>query len=157
MRSGLVRLSQRLLGPNSIVQAALPEILSATPQHFFDETVQYVEENARNFYNRISKIPGLRPVEPQGAMYMMVCDENTWSLDFSAGCFFLQDFCSYVEKEWKNQSLKYFLLKVINSELQKKIELPKIILALYSKFGNQYQKCAEKKVQTWPQVLQNRT
>lgn len=72
VRAGLVRLSQRLLGPNSIVQAALPEILSATPQHFFDETVQYVEENARNFYNRISKVPGLRPVEPQGAMYMMI-------------------------------------------------------------------------------------
>lgn len=78
MRAGLVRLSQRLLGPNSIVQAALPEILSATPQHFFDETVQYVEENARNFYNRISKVPGLRPVEPQGAMYMMVC--KVWKL-----------------------------------------------------------------------------
>uniref|UniRef100_A0A8W8KF42 Tyrosine aminotransferase n=1 Tax=Magallana gigas TaxID=29159 RepID=A0A8W8KF42_MAGGI len=72
VRAGLVRLSQRLLGPNSIVQAALPEILSATPEHFFDETVQYVEENARNFYNRISKVPGLRPVEPQGAMYMMI-------------------------------------------------------------------------------------
>lgn len=81
MRSGLIRLSQRLLGPNSIVQAALPEILSATPKHFFDETVQYVEENAKNFYNRMSKVPGLRPVEPQGAMYMMVCKFGSYVYD----------------------------------------------------------------------------
>jgi hypothetical protein len=72
VRQGLIRLSQRLLGPNSIVQSALPDILTGTPQHFFDETLQYVEENARNFYSKLNKIPGLKPVEPQGAMYMMV-------------------------------------------------------------------------------------
>lgn len=129
MRAGLVRLSQRLLGPNSIVQAALPEILSATPQHFFDETVQYVEENARNFYNRISKVPGLRPVEPQGAMYMMVC--KVWKL-----CI-----CWYMRKVFYHW---YFLQGVTGiscwSFENLLIELPRAILALYSKFWIQTQK-----------------
>lgn len=72
VRKGLLSLSQRILGPNSLVQAAVPDILTKTPQKFFDDTVGYVESNAELFYSKISKIPGLRPVKPNGAMYMMI-------------------------------------------------------------------------------------
>lgn len=72
IRKGLNSLSQRILGPNSLVQSALKDILKNTPQSFYAETLEYIEDNAKLFYKLISEIPGLKPVKPQGAMYMMV-------------------------------------------------------------------------------------
>ncbi|CAC5375285.1 TAT [Mytilus coruscus] len=72
IRIGLNSLSQRILGPNSLVQSALNDILKNTPQSFYAETLEYIEDNAKLFYKLISEIPGLKPVKPQGAMYMMV-------------------------------------------------------------------------------------
>ena len=72
MKKGLVSLSQRILGPNSIVQSALKDILTNMPKSFYTETLQYIEENAKLFYELISGIKGLKPIKPQGAMYMMV-------------------------------------------------------------------------------------
>lgn len=43
VRSGLQRLSQRIIGSNTIVQGAIPTILKNTPQEFFDRTVDHVE------------------------------------------------------------------------------------------------------------------
>ena len=65
-------LSQRILGPNSIVQSALKDILTNIPKSFYRDTLQYIEENAKLFYELISEIKGLKPIKPQGAMYMMV-------------------------------------------------------------------------------------
>jgi tyrosine aminotransferase len=65
-------LSQKILGPNTLIQAALPEILKDTPKSFYTDTLTFIESNAKLFYEKISKIPGLTPVMPQGAMYMMV-------------------------------------------------------------------------------------
>lgn len=72
VKKGLVSLSQRILGPNSIVQSALKDILTNMPKSFYRETLQYIEENAKLFYELISGIKGLKPIKPQGAMYMMV-------------------------------------------------------------------------------------
>ncbi|KAL8603959.1 hypothetical protein ACOMHN_039003 [Nucella lapillus] len=72
VRRGLLSLSQRILGPNTLVQAALPDILNNIPQEFFRTTLQYIQKNAEGFYQRFCKIPGLKPVMPQGAMYLMV-------------------------------------------------------------------------------------
>lgn len=72
VRQGLQSLSQRILGPNTVVQAALPDILKNIPEEFFHSTLQYIQKNAEQFYRRFCKIPGLKPVMPQGAMYMMV-------------------------------------------------------------------------------------
>ncbi|CAG2232828.1 TAT [Mytilus edulis] len=72
IRKGLNSLSQRILGPNSLVQSALKDILKNTPKSFYAETLEYIEDNAKLFYKLISEIPGLKPVKPQGAMYMMV-------------------------------------------------------------------------------------
>jgi len=72
VRSGLTKLSQKLWGPNSLVQAALPAILRETTADFYTHTIHYVQKNAQLFKEEISKIPGLTPVVPQGAMYMMV-------------------------------------------------------------------------------------
>lgn len=72
VRNGLASLSQRILGPNTLIQAALPDILKNTPPEFFHSTIHYIQKNAELFYKRFSTIPGLLPVMPQGAMYMMV-------------------------------------------------------------------------------------
>ncbi|XP_065352787.1 tyrosine aminotransferase [Cloeon dipterum] len=72
IKSGLQRLSQRIIGSNTIVQGALPVILSTTPQDFFESTVQHVEKNAKLAFAALKSIDGLTPVMPQGAMYMMV-------------------------------------------------------------------------------------
>ncbi|TPX60911.1 tyrosine transaminase [Powellomyces hirtus] len=71
IRKGLVNLTQLILGPNSVIQAALPDILSA-PQSFYDETMEQLEKNANISKKLLSNIPGLHPVFPQGAMYLMI-------------------------------------------------------------------------------------
>ena len=63
---------QRIIGANTIVQGALPSILKDTPQSFFDQTLDVIEANAKLAFEKLSQVPGLRPVMPSGAMYMMV-------------------------------------------------------------------------------------
>lgn len=49
IRRGLSNLSQRLLGANTVVQTAIPDILKNTPQKFFDSLVEIIEVSALNF------------------------------------------------------------------------------------------------------------
>ncbi|KAI8807403.1 pyridoxal phosphate-dependent transferase [Cladochytrium replicatum] len=70
VRQGLNSLTQLILGPNSVVQIALPDILRA-PKSFYEETLRQLEENATLCCDELGKIPGLEPVEAQGAMYIM--------------------------------------------------------------------------------------
>ena len=85
----------RILGPNTLVQAALPAMLEDTPQEFHQRNIAVfevrgnrtvflpnvgvsqcgclcVQENARLVYEGLRDVPGLNPVMPSGAMYMMV-------------------------------------------------------------------------------------
>nr|XP_002120196.1 tyrosine aminotransferase isoform X1 [Ciona intestinalis] len=71
IRMGLVKLSQRILGPCTLIQGALPAILS-TPKSFHLETIRKLEENADYLFNQINGLPGLNPIKPTAAMYMMV-------------------------------------------------------------------------------------
>jgi tyrosine aminotransferase len=64
--------SMILLHPCSLVQAALPKILSDVPQSHFDNMKSKLKEAATVAYDRFSKIPGLIPVQSSAAMYMMV-------------------------------------------------------------------------------------
>jgi tyrosine aminotransferase len=72
VRKGLNSLSQRIIGANTIVQGALPNILKQTPESFFQETLQVIEGNAKYAFERFQSVDGLYPVMPGGAMYMMV-------------------------------------------------------------------------------------
>ncbi|EDL11446.1 tyrosine aminotransferase, isoform CRA_d [Mus musculus] len=67
-----VKLSQRILGPCTIVQGALKSILQRTPQEFYQDTLSFLKSNADLCYGALSAIPGLQPVRPSGAMYLMV-------------------------------------------------------------------------------------
>ncbi|CAH2066998.1 unnamed protein product, partial [Iphiclides podalirius] len=72
VRKGLANISSRILGPSTLIQRALPAILRYTPQSFFDDVVLFIESQAKLAYEELRRAPGLRPIMPQGAMYMMV-------------------------------------------------------------------------------------
>uniref|UniRef100_A0A8C9SMS9 Tyrosine aminotransferase n=1 Tax=Scleropages formosus TaxID=113540 RepID=A0A8C9SMS9_SCLFO len=72
IREGLVKLSQRILGACTIVQGALEAILNSTPQEFYQDTIGFLKSNSEICFSALSSIPGLNPVRPSGAMYLMV-------------------------------------------------------------------------------------
>lgn len=82
-RAALQSLSQRIIGSNTLVQGALPDILRNTPQSFFDDTIGQVQRNAEIAYEKLKLCPGLRPIKPKGAMYMMVGIDMPRYPDFS--------------------------------------------------------------------------
>ncbi|GIY31821.1 tyrosine aminotransferase [Caerostris extrusa] len=77
VRSGLQALSQRIIGSNTLVQGALPSILRDTPETFFEDNIETVQRNANLAYSILNDVPGLCPVMPKGAMYMMVGIQKT--------------------------------------------------------------------------------
>ncbi|XP_071875144.1 tyrosine aminotransferase isoform X1 [Bombus fervidus] len=72
IRKALHCLSQRIIGSNTLIQGALPTILKNTPQEFYDGVVKMLHDHSKTAYNCVTKIPGLKPIMPDGAMYMMV-------------------------------------------------------------------------------------
>ncbi|KAJ0181951.1 hypothetical protein K1T71_002673 [Dendrolimus kikuchii] len=71
-RKGLYNISSRLLGPNTLIQRILPLILKSTPLDYFDDMMAFVESQAKYACQALSKVPSLRPIMPQGSMYMMI-------------------------------------------------------------------------------------
>ncbi|KAI4465615.1 tyrosine aminotransferase [Holotrichia oblita] len=72
IRNALCSLSQKIIGSNTLIQGAIPDILLKTPQSFHDDMINTLCENAKVAYEAIDKVPGLVPYMPDGAMYMMV-------------------------------------------------------------------------------------
>ncbi|XP_026865498.2 tyrosine aminotransferase [Electrophorus electricus] len=72
IREALVRLSQRILGACTVVQGALESILNSTPAEFYQNTISFLKSNSEICFYELSTIPGLTPVMPSGAMYLMV-------------------------------------------------------------------------------------
>ncbi|XP_059621309.1 tyrosine aminotransferase-like [Phlebotomus argentipes] len=72
VRGNLAKLSGVPLCPNTIVQGALPAILKNTPQSFYDDINLQLQATANIAFELLSQIEGMKPVMPDGAMYMMV-------------------------------------------------------------------------------------
>lgn len=72
IRKGIVSLSQVILGANSLVQGAIPAILQTISQSYFDSLNRTLSCSANIMFSGFSDIPQLKPVKPQGAMYMMI-------------------------------------------------------------------------------------
>ena len=70
--SGLKNMCGRILGSNTLVQGAIPDILEKTPQSYFDSVIDILSDNANLAYGMLKQVRGLNPVMPSGAMYMMV-------------------------------------------------------------------------------------
>ncbi|GAA5908682.1 uncharacterized protein JCM6883_004137 [Sporobolomyces salmoneus] len=71
IKGGLAKYSFRLQGPNSTMQRALPAILTNTPEKFYVDTMDKLEKTGIALHARLSKIEGLEPLMPQGAMYLI--------------------------------------------------------------------------------------
>ncbi|KAJ9458661.1 Tyrosine aminotransferase [Diplonema papillatum] len=72
VRQAMLQLSTLILGPNSVVQGCLPQILLETPPSYYETFVKTLADNAELTHAAFSKIAGLTPIRPQGAMYCMV-------------------------------------------------------------------------------------
>lgn len=90
IRKALHCLSQRIIGSNTLIQGALPAILRNTPQDFYDHTMRMLHNHSRLAYNCIMKVPGLKPIMPEGAMYMMVYIDLSCFPEFNSDLEFVQ-------------------------------------------------------------------
>ncbi|KAI6188545.1 Tyrosine aminotransferase [Aphelenchoides besseyi] len=72
VKKGMIALSQKIVGPCALIQGALPKILRDTPKEYFDNIKDVISRNTAIVYDVLSRVPGLKPLRPQGAMYMMV-------------------------------------------------------------------------------------
>ncbi|GAA5924853.1 uncharacterized protein JCM15063_005750 [Sporobolomyces koalae] len=71
VRVGMGKYSFRIQGPNSTMQRALPALLANTPEKFYTDTMDKLRKTGVALHARLSKIKGLKPLLPQGAMYLM--------------------------------------------------------------------------------------
>lgn len=85
VRKGLISLSQRILGPNTLIQAALPDILQNTPQSFHDSVISQLKSNVDIMFEKIKQCKGLTPIMPQGALYLTVEIEKSRFPEFKDG------------------------------------------------------------------------
>uniref|UniRef100_A0AAV1V364 Tyrosine aminotransferase n=1 Tax=Peronospora matthiolae TaxID=2874970 RepID=A0AAV1V364_9STRA len=80
VRTAYFKLSQNILGANSLVQSAIPDLLTPVPGSVEEQSLAAfkkrffatLHDNAKYTIDALSKIPGLEVVVPQGAMYAMV-------------------------------------------------------------------------------------
>merc|ERR1719205_408635 len=57
VRKGLLCMSQRIIGSNTLVQGALPTILANTPKSFFDDTINVILNNAKLAFTKLRGSP----------------------------------------------------------------------------------------------------
>lgn len=82
IRDGLIALAQKIVGPCVLIQGALPRILKSTTASFFQQVNCAIHRNASIVCESLREVPGLQPLTPNGAMYMMVgIDEQIYGRD----------------------------------------------------------------------------
>lgn len=72
IRKGLFDLSTLIIGSCTLIQAALPEIFAKTPESFYERVNGVLEVNSRYLSEELGKIDGIKVIEPQGSMYMLI-------------------------------------------------------------------------------------
>lgn len=72
VRIGLHKLSQLILGANSLVQSIIPKALFEVQKDYIVGLMEKLEENAMFLFENLSKIDNLNVIKPNGAMYLMV-------------------------------------------------------------------------------------
>ncbi|CAK9303420.1 unnamed protein product [Gordionus sp. m RMFG-2023] len=86
IQNGINRFCQASFGVNSMIQAALPLILTKTPDSYFLNAVQLAYENAQTITNTLKNVPGINPIIPQGSMFMMVHISLNCFPEFKSEC-----------------------------------------------------------------------
>lgn len=72
VRRSLVVMSQVVLGANTLVQAAIPAMLTGPPPSYYAGLNAQLERQAGAFADAVEKVAGLRVVRAQACMYVMV-------------------------------------------------------------------------------------
>ena len=72
IRKGLFDLATLIIGSCTLIQSALPDIFSKTPEIFFKSTNKFLAGNAEFLVKKLKLIDGLKVIEPQGTLYMLV-------------------------------------------------------------------------------------
>lgn len=72
IRKGLFDLSTLIIGSCTLIQSALPQIFTSTPESFYQNVNELLQSNAKYLSGELGKIEGLRVIEAQGTMYMLV-------------------------------------------------------------------------------------
>ncbi len=72
MKLGIGNMFTKIVTPASIIQAAIPDMFKNTPESFFTDTMEVFEKNALLCYSKLTDVPGLQPVMPEGALCIMV-------------------------------------------------------------------------------------
>ena len=69
---GVKRLATKILGPCTLVQAAIPDIVTKIPDDYHQQNLRLFHANATHIYNILTPAPGLVPIRPRATMYCMV-------------------------------------------------------------------------------------
>jgi tyrosine aminotransferase len=72
VRVGLHDLSTQILGPSMLIQSIVPFLLEETPASYYEEVIGQLADNARVVEEELAGVPGLKVIQPQGAMYVVV-------------------------------------------------------------------------------------
>lgn len=72
VQDGALRLTQVILGANTLCQSLVPHLLFETPAAYYSELNQTLESQSLYLYKELRKLPGIKPVEPQACMYLML-------------------------------------------------------------------------------------
>ena len=72
VRKGLMDLSTLTLGPTSVVQSIVPDLIECTHPSYFKEVLTQLESNWTIIRDNLVNCAGLHVIEPQGAMYVMI-------------------------------------------------------------------------------------
>lgn len=62
----------KVVVPCTMTQAAIPDVFKNVPDSFIRQTMEVFESNANICYSTLKDVPGLNPIRPAGAMYIMV-------------------------------------------------------------------------------------
>jgi tyrosine aminotransferase len=60
VKRGMVALSQKISGPSSLIQGALPAILRNTPSSHLEHVNSVLAENAHIAFDTLNRVPGLK-------------------------------------------------------------------------------------------------
>ncbi|OXG22863.1 tyrosine aminotransferase [Cryptococcus neoformans] len=71
IKRGIAAWGNRFMGPNSLIQGALPELLKTDPS-WFEQVVGKIKCNAHIIFKAVNDIPGLSCSFPTGALYVLV-------------------------------------------------------------------------------------
>lgn len=72
VKPAVINMSMLVLGACTVVQAAIPAMLTNVPDAYHQGNLDRLRAAATLCYEMLSKVPGLSPVMPEAAMYIMV-------------------------------------------------------------------------------------